>query len=183
MRVIAGIHKSRNLKTIQSNSTRPTTDKNKENMFNIIGPYFEGGHVLDLFGGSGSLGIEAISRGCSNLITVDQNYQACNIIKENFTMLKLENCVCYKGDYKQYLNKFINDSLKFDLVFLDPPYSKGFANISLELLVDGGLLNNDACVVVEEDKNIELTNFDGLKLKKRVEYGITALHIYYYNKE
>lgn len=183
MRVIAGKHKSRNLKTIQSNTTRPTTDRNKENMFNMIGPYFEGGNVLDLFGGSGALGIEAISRGCDSLITVDQNYQACNVIKENFTSLKLEQCIVYKGDYKQYLNKFIQEGMKFDLIFLDPPYGKGMANNALSLIVEGNLLSNGSCVVVEEDKAVEILSFTCLELYKVVHYGITSLHIFYFNKE
>lgn len=183
MRVIAGIHKSRNLKTIQSSSTRPTTDRNKENMFNIIGPFFEGGSVLDLFGGSGGLGIEAISRGCHSLVTVDSNYQAVQIIKENFMNLKLENCIVYKGDYKQYINQFSLNSLKFDFVFLDPPYGKGFANSALQRIIEGNLLNDQACVVVEEDKNEEIIEIEQLVLYKTVQYGITSLHIYYFNKE
>ena len=84
MRVIAGKYRSRQLKTVKSNLTRPTTDRNKENMFNIIGPYFDGGVVLDLFAGSGGLGIEALSRGCHQLYSVDKQYAAFKVIKENF---------------------------------------------------------------------------------------------------
>ena len=83
MRVIAGKYKKRQLKVPKSQLTRPTTDKNKENLFNMIGPYFQGGTVLDLFGGSGGLGIEAISRGCNTLYSVDHQYEAFKTIKEN----------------------------------------------------------------------------------------------------
>lgn len=101
MRVIAGKYKKRQLKVPKTQLTRPTTDKNKENLFNMIGPYFEGGTVLDLFGGSGGLGIEAISRGCDTLYSVDKQYEAFKTIKENFALLQLENCYPLKMDYKK----------------------------------------------------------------------------------
>ena len=91
MRVIAGKYRSRQLKSVDSKRTRPTTDKNKENLFNIIGPYFDGGICLDLFAGSGGLGIEAISRGMNELYSVDHQYKAFLVIKENVSMLKMEN--------------------------------------------------------------------------------------------
>ena len=89
MRVIDGKYKRRNLKAVAGNKTRPTTDRNKENMFNLIGPYFDGGACLDLFGGSGRLGIEALSRGMEKLYSVDMNYQAYQTIKENLASLKI----------------------------------------------------------------------------------------------
>ena len=82
MRVIAGKYKKRQLKVPKSQLTRPTTDKNKENLFNMIGPYFQGGTVLDLFGGSGGLGIEAISRGCNTLYSVDHQYSSDLLLKQ-----------------------------------------------------------------------------------------------------
>ena len=88
MRVIAGKFKSRQLKSVDSSHTRPTTDKNKENLFNMIGPYFDGGICLDLFGGSGGLGIEALSRGMDELYSVDKQYKAFATIRENFKLLK-----------------------------------------------------------------------------------------------
>ena len=121
MRVIAGKYKSRQLKTVKSNLTRPTTDRNKENMFNIIGPYFQGGNVLDLFAGSGGLGIEALSRGCDFLYSVDHQYAAFQIIRENIRSLKIENAKVYKLDYRKALKKFSEEGIKFDLVLLDPP--------------------------------------------------------------
>ena len=119
MRVIAGKYKSRQLKSVKSNLTRPTTDRNKENLFNIIGPYFDGGAVLDLFAGSGGLGIEALSRGYEHLYSVDNQYAAFQVIKENFTMLKLANAHVYKLDYRKALKRFANEKLKFDLILLE----------------------------------------------------------------
>ena len=98
--------------------------RNKENLFNIIGPYFDGGAVLDLFAGSGGLGIEALSRGYEHLYSVDNQYAAFQVIKENFTMLKLANAHVYKLDYRKALKRFANEKLKFDLILLDPPYGK-----------------------------------------------------------
>ena len=103
MRVIAGKYKSRQLKSVKSNLTRPTTDHNKENMFNIIGPYFQGGNVLDLFAGSGGLGIEALSRGCDYLYSVDNQFAAFQVIKDNLKLLKIYNAKVFKFDYRKSL--------------------------------------------------------------------------------
>ena len=170
MRVIAGKYKKRQLKVPKSQLTRPTTDKNKENLFNMIGPYFQGGTVLDLFGGSGGLGIEAISRGCDTLYSVDHQYEAFKTIKENFSLLKLENCFPLKMDYKKALKYLYEKGIKFDYVFLDPPYGKGLVDDILQYLVEHQMLNPQACIVVEELKEVEF---------KEIE-GITTLNIFYY---
>ena len=107
MRVIAGKFKSRQLKSVDSSHTRPTTDKNKENLFNMIGPYFDGGICLDLFGGSGGLGIEALSRGMDELYSVDKQYKAFATIRENFKLLKIEDVAhVYKMDFRKALQQF-----------------------------------------------------------------------------
>lgn len=181
MRVIAGKYKRRNLKAVPSHSTRPTTDRNKENMFNLIGPYFDGGVCLDLFGGSGGLGIEALSRGMDHLYTVDSNFQAYQTIKENFESLKIsENeARVYKMSCFKALEKFKADGIRFDLVFLDPPYGKGFVPKVLDILLQENLLNEKAIVVAEEQNDVKLAeNFANLKKRKEVNYGLTTLHIY-----
>lgn len=183
MRVIAGIYKKRQLKTPKSNSTRPTTDKNKENLFNMIGPYFNGGVVLDLFGGSGGLGIEAISRGCDYLYTVDHQYEAYKIIRENFMMLKMNNAKVLKMDYKKALTYFHEHHIVFDYVFLDPPYGKSLIDDILKYLVEKKMLNDQACIVVEELKEVSFENIKQLKLIKKKEYGITAFNVFSFNKE
>lgn len=185
MRVIAGKYKRRVLKTISSNSTRPTTDKNKENLFNIIQPYLQGGNVLDLFGGSGGLGIEAISRGMDVLYAVDKNYQAYSMIKENIASIKMEEeSHIYKADYKKALSIFENDGVKFDLVLLDPPYGKKIIQPLLINMQEKELLN-DGCIIVCEDLKEEIfeEQYDNLIKFKTVTYGITALHIYSYEKK
>ena len=178
MRVIAGKYKSRQLKSVKSNLTRPTTDRNKENLFNIIGPYFDGGAVLDLFAGSGGLGIEALSRGYEHLYSVDNQYAAFQVIKENFTMLKLANAHVYKLDYRKALKRFANEKLKFDLILLDPPYGKGSVVDILEFLIVNEMLNDECMIVVEELKEVEFKPFKELDLIKKNDYGITALNVF-----
>lgn len=180
MRVIAGKYKSRQLKSVKSDLTRPTTDRNKENMFNMIGPYFEGGVVLDLFAGSGGLGIEALSRGCSQLYSVDHQYAAFQVIKENFNLLKLDNAEVYKLDYRKALKRFEQEGLKFDLVLLDPPYGKGLVDDILEHLITQKMLSDGCIIMVEELKEVEFKAFTGLTLIKKKDYGITALNVFEY---
>ncbi len=110
--------------------------------------------VLDLFGGSGGLGIEAISRGCDTLYSVDKQYEAFKTIKENFALLQLENCYPLKMDYKKALNYLKEKEIKFDYVFLDPPYGRLIHDI-LFFLVENQMLNDEACIVVEELKEVE----------------------------
>lgn len=182
MRVIAGIYGKRQLKTPKSNSTRPTTDKNKESLFSMIGPYFDGGVVLDLFGGSGGLGIEAISRGCDYLYTVDHQYEAFKTIKENFALLKINNAKALKMDYKKALSYLYEQHVVFDYVFLDPPYGKSLVDNILKYLVEKEMLNDQACIVVEELKEVSFEKIEHLELVKKKEYGITAFHVFCFHK-
>lgn len=184
MRVIAGEFRSRQLKSVDSKLTRPTTDKNKENMFNIIGPYFDGGTCLDLFAGSGGLGIEALSRGMDQLYSVDKQYKAFNVIRENFKLLKIEDrAKVYKMDYTKALEQFSKKNLSFDLVILDPPYGLKINESIIQYLHDNQMLNDD-CILVVEDLNEEI--FEVHKpfvVKKQISYGITTLQILRYEKE
>lgn len=184
MRVVAGKLKSRQLKSVDSSLTRPTTDKNKENLFNMIGPYFYGGVCLDLFGGSGGLGIEAISRGMDELYSVDKQYKAFATIKENFKTLKIEDIAhAYKMDYQKALKKFADDYLSFDLVFLDPPYGMKINEKIIEYMHENQLLN-DGCMIVIEDLNEEVLDIKApFVLKKNQTYGITTIQIVIYHKE
>lgn len=183
MRVIAGKLRSRQLKSVDSKLTRPTTDKNKENLFNMIGPYFDGGVCLDLFGGSGGLGIEAISRGMEKLYTVDKQYKAFQVIKENFRLLNIENqAYAYKMDYQKALQKFNDDNLSFDLVLLDPPYGLKITQKIIEFLLENQMLNH-GCLIVVEDLNEEVFDIPkSLILKKKQSYGITTLQILKYEE-
>ena len=183
MRVIAGIYGKRQLKTPKSHLTRPTTDKNKESLFNMIGPYFDGGVVLDLFAGSGGLGIEAMSRGCSYLYSVDHQFEAFKTIKENIADLKIRDAKVLKMDYRKALQYFADHDIVFDYVFLDPPYGKSLVDGIIVFLEKHHLLNDQAIIVVEELKEVSFNLSQQMQLIKRKEYGITAFNIFCYQKE
>ena len=120
MRVVAGEFGGRKLKTLTGNNTRPTTDKVKGAMFNMIGPYFDGGAALDLFSGSGSLGIEAVSRGMEQAVLVEKNYRAMEIIRENVSMTKRDaSFQLMKMPANQAIKQLADGDLRFDLVLLD----------------------------------------------------------------
>jgi len=179
MRVISGLYKGRNLLGHNLPFTRPTMDRVKESLFALIQDEIENSKVLDLFSGSGSLGIEALSRRCAFCFFVDNSKEAIDVIKKNLSNLGILNKskVLYL-DYKKALNKFNLENEKFDLVFLDPPYKdKIIANI-LDDLIDNDLLNDDALVACETScKDFQYEN-DKYSLFKSKIYSDKAVFIY-----
>lgn len=166
MRVIAGDLKGRQIKAVIGNNTRPTTDKIKENVFNIMGQFFDGGRVLDLFAGSGNLGIEALSRGMDHAIFVDMNVNAIKVIKENIFVLKLQDKTeIYRNDAFRALNVLAKKNAKFDMILLDPPYGKISITELLDVIIKNNLLNDGGLVMCEygEDLNVQ---YDESSLKK-----------------
>lgn len=179
MRVVAGSHRSRKLKAPVGKNTRPTTDKVKGAIFNMIGPYFDGGKALDLYAGSGGLGIEALSRGIDYTYFVDNNYQALKTIKENLTFLNLnEQADVLKKDANQALQTFADQGIQFDLVLLDPPYAKQELAQQLQTMIDDNILAPEAMIVCEVDKDVEIDVPKKMKLLKNSLYGITKILIY-----
>ena len=157
MRVVAGTLKGRHIKAVKGTNTRPTTDKVKENIFNIIGPYFDGGIALDLFGGSGNLGIESLSRGIERVIFVDKESIAINTIKENVKELKIDNQVeIYRNDYLRALKALAKRDIQFDLILLDPPYKGQKINEIIEFIHEHELLAVDGIIMAECLKEDEL---------------------------
>lgn len=146
MRIIAGKHRSRILKTLEGPNTRPMMDRMKESIFNTIGPYLDSGNVLDLFGGSGALSLEAISRGAKHAYISELSREAYNVIGSNVTSLKEDdNVTVLNMDYKIALKRF--GSIKFDYVFLDPPYRMNIINELLAYLKDNDMLNDKAFII------------------------------------
>ncbi len=184
MRVVAGEYGGRRLKAVPGMKTRPTTDKVKEAMFNIIGPYLEGGQVLDLFAGSGGLSIEAVSRGADHATLVDRQYQAIKTIHENLSVTKEEDkFTVLKGDAYKMLNKLAKQEQGFDYVFLDPPYKKQQILELMEQLKKLGLLNTDALIICETDQVADLPEeLADFELIKKADYGITELTFYRYKE-
>ncbi|MGX7196121.1 16S rRNA (guanine(966)-N(2))-methyltransferase RsmD [Enterococcus olivae] len=180
MRVVSGTYRGRRLKSLDGNNTRPTSDKVKESIFNMIGPYFDGGRVLDLFAGSGGLAIEAISRGMELAVCVDRSYPAMKIIQENIKITKEpEKFITLKMDANQAIQKLALEDEAFDLILLDPPYAKQQILQQLEKMLSENLLKRDGLVVCETDKTVELPDrIESLNQIKKQNYGMTAVTIY-----
>ncbi|TSO26193.1 16S rRNA (guanine(966)-N(2))-methyltransferase RsmD [Lactobacillus sp. LL6] len=179
MRIISGKYAKRNLYTLKSNKTRPTSDKVKESLFNSLGQFFNGGQVLDLYGGSGALGIEAVSRGYDHATIVDVNYAACEIIRKNVDLTKEKNRFSvYKMPSNKALNFFEEQGLKFDLVFLDPPYAKQRIIQDMKKMDKLDLLNDEALIVAETDDQTTLDEVPNFELIKEHHLGKTIVRIY-----
>lgn len=177
MRVVAGKYGGRPLKTLAGKTTRPTTDKVKGAIFNMIGPYFDGGRVLDLYAGSGSLAIEAISRGMTTAILVEKDRRAQAIINQNLKMTREEERFeLLKMEANQSLERITGH---FDLVLLDPPYAKEQIVTDIEKMAERELLSNDALIVCETDKSVDLPEeIAGLGIWKQKIYGISKVTVY-----
>ena len=179
MRIISGKYAKRNLFTLKSQKTRPTSDKVKESLFNSLGQFFSGGEVLDLYGGSGALAIEAVSRGCHHAVIIDINYQAVAIIRKNIALTKEPNLFSvYKMSSKAALNKLAEEQQKFDLVFLDPPYAKQKIASDMAKMRDLALLHQGAIIVAETDDRTDLEAVAGFELIKEKHLGKTIIRFY-----
>ena len=177
MRVIAGRARRLNLKTTPGLDTRPTSDKVKETLFNILDPYLPGCSFLDLFSGSGAIGIEALSRGASFCVFVDNDKKAVQCIEDNleFTRLKEDAAVLHKN----VLGAIKSLSLKkevFDFVYMDPPYKAALENETLFALSKSGIINEDSVIIVEASKMTGTGFLTGLP------YEITRIKDYKNNR-
>ncbi|MDP4161557.1 MAG: 16S rRNA (guanine(966)-N(2))-methyltransferase RsmD [Bacillota bacterium] len=180
MRVVSGICKGRPLKAVPGNTTRPTTDKVKEALFNMIGPYFDGGLALDLFAGSGGLGIEALSRGVDLSIFVDREPKAIQTIHENINACGFEaKSEVYRNDADRALKALKKREIAFDYIFLDPPYKKQQLVSLMEKIDEQLLLKEDGLIVCEHSFDVELPpSIRSLTQVKYERYGIIAITIY-----
>ncbi|CBW33380.1 methyltransferase [Streptococcus pneumoniae] len=177
MKIVSGIYGGRPLKTLEGKTTRPTSDKVRGAIFNMIGPYFEGGRVLDLYAGSGGLSIEAVSRGMSNAVLVERGRKAQTIVAENIQMTKeIGKFQLLKMDAERALERV---SGEFDLVFLDPPYTKEQIVADIEKMAERELFSEDVMVVCETDKAVELPEeIACLGIWKEKIYGISKVTVY-----
>lgn len=177
MRVITGKARGIQLKTPDGLLTRPTADKVKEALFSIINFDIPGANVLDLFGGTGQLGIEALSRGAKSATFVDAREDACRLIRENLKRTKLEpDGTVIRSDYMDYLNRCRE---KYDIIFLDPPYAEVFLENSLNRITEIDILLSGGIIVTERPLGKELPfEFDGYTRSRDYKYGKTLLTIY-----
>lgn len=177
MRVISGKARGVQLKTPEGMLTRPTADRVKEALFSIIQFEIPGADVLDLFGGTGQLGIEALSRGARSAVIVDAREDACRIIRENLRRTRLEGeGTVVKTDYLVYLNRCRS---RFHLIFLDPPYAEEFLENSLKRISEIDILHSGGIIVTERPLGKELPwEAQGFSRSKDYKYGNTLLTLY-----
>lgn len=182
MRIIAGKYKGRRIKTLKGFQIRPTSDRVREALYNILGDMVQGSLVLDLFAGSGSLGLEALSRGAKKVFFGENNHAAWKIINANVAGLRLGGeCEVIYGDYRKVLNILLNRHISFNLILLDPPYQvteKGETENVLSLIKEFGTLRKNGLVVIEHSRRTEINTPEsswGLIQKKN--YGGSSLSI------
>ena len=178
LRVISGFLKGREIKGYDIEGTRPTMDRVKESIFGSIQNYVDESICLDLFAGSGNLGIECISNGASICYFVDNNRIAVNTIKENIDRFNIKDkAIVMKDDYNNALNTFKEKNIKFDLIFLDPPYKFDYINNIVKYISKNDLLNDNGLIICEFEFDIN-KEFEGLKLLKEKKYGYKKVIIF-----
>lgn len=171
MKVLSGIYKGRNIIGFDINGTRPTMDRVKESLFAMIQDYIKDNIVLDLFSGSGNLGIEALSEGAKHAYLVDHNKKAHDTIRKNINTLGIINSNILNMDYKKALKYFFDNNIKFDVIFLDPPYKTNYIEESIKGISSYDLLNPSGIIICESDnQNRIIYNEDYIKIKER-KYG------------
>ena len=171
MHIISGKYRGKKLKGFEVDGTRPTMDRVKESLFGMIQSYVGDSRVLDLFAGSGALGLEAISNGAREAYLVDNNIEAIKVIRDNIKNMDDEIKVI-KSDYKKFLKE---TDEKFDIIFLDPPYRKGLMGKALRVIEERDLLNEGGLVVCEYEYDDFKTNLD---LFKEKSYGFKKIKIF-----
>ncbi len=177
MRVITGKARGIQLKTPEGMLTRPTADRVKEALFSIINFDIPGAKVLDLFGGTGQLGIEALSRGAASAVFVDAREESCRLIRENLKRTKLEqDAKVIRSDYLDYLNRCRE---QYNIIFLDPPYAEVFLENAIKRITEIDILQSDGIIVAERPLGKELPwEFEGYARSKDYKYGKVLLTIY-----
>jgi 16S rRNA (guanine966-N2)-methyltransferase len=179
VRIIAGIAKSRRLKSVPGRQVRPTSDRVKESLFSILGDKVFDARVLDLFAGTGNLGLESLSRGAKFALFVDNDSRSIKVIKENITALGFEQLTqVVIGNSPEVLREIQLQSA-FDLVFLDPPYSQGLEVPTIEALTQLNLVNENAVIIIEHHKKTEMPEeIQELKRVRQQKYGDTIITFY-----
>lgn len=180
MRIITGTAKGIRLKTLEGDATRPTSERVKEAVFSMLHGDIENREILDLFSGSGQMGLEALSRGAKHATLCDKSPQAIAIISENANKTQLDSkCTIKRCDYLEALR--MTSGNKFDIIFLDPPYASGFYSIALENMLKYDILKSTSLIICESDTdeifngNSELS--DKFRIVKQSKYSRTYITI------
>ena len=184
MRIITGKARGMKLATLDGEDiTRPTTERVKEGVFSAIQFDIAGKRVLDLFAGSGQMALEALSRGADSAVLIDENTDAIAIIKENAKKTGfMKQCAISRMDYSEYL-KSVAGKERFDIVFLDPPYSRSMKDEILKKVARADILNDGAIIVCETDKDEIDGDLYGLTFRKKYKYSRVLTYIFDYSSE
>ena len=180
LRVIGGEFKGRKLRSLRGDSIRPTADRVREAIFNILSADLRTSAVLDLFAGTGALGIEALSRGAASVVFADNSKPAISVIKRNIEICALQNRTqVLNWNIAKNLNCFRNVRSAFDLVFMDPPYNKALIEPALANLHDSGCLKDGARITIEHSVGESLAGFPGpFQLADQRKYGKTLVSFF-----
>jgi len=180
LRVIAGEYKGRRLDPIEGRDIRPTSDMVKESLFNILGDAVIDSAFLDLFSGTGGIGIEALSRGAKHVVFIDSGIKSIKVLRGNLNRLNIKDCAeVYNTDYGTAINKLHEHGKSFDLIFIDPPYSMGMAESALKEIDNKNILTQSGLIVVEHDSKEDMPQKVGkLFLYRFKKYGNTILSFY-----
>lgn len=171
MKVISGLYKGRNIEGFDLDGTRPTMERVKESLFAIIQNNLQDSIVLDLFSGSGNLGIEALSQGAKYAYLVDSNSKATKTIKRNLENININSAEVINMDYIKALNYLKEKNIKLDIIFLDPPYKTAFIEKSIELITNNNLLNKEGLIICESDSLDRIVYNENYKIIKDKKYG------------
>ena len=179
MRVISGLLKRRKIEGFDIEGVRPTMSRIKESLFAILNKKIKGSLCLDLFAGTGSLGIEAISNGAEKVYFIDHNQQVINVLKKNLKHLDIESkSIVLCQDYMKALKKFEENKIIFDIVFLDPPYEEKKLTSILTFISTSNILNSNGQVICEYTNDNLNENYGELKLITKKKYGHKKIRIY-----
>ncbi len=178
MRIIAGINRGRKLQTLEGLATRPTLDGTKEAIFSSLGGMLPGFVVLDVFGGSGALSLESISRGAKKAYILDNNLDAIDIIKKNAqTLNSMKELTVLYGDYRQIIKRFDKTKM-FDIIFLDPPFKLKVIDELITYIIDNELLAEGGYIVCEYPKeDVVSKNYEGYRVKLCRRYSSSEVLI------
>ena len=178
MRVISGTARGTKLYTLEGNQTRPTLDRVKESLFNMINMQIKDATIIDLFSGSGAIGIEIISRGAKKAFLCDTSKEAINIIRKNVEKTKMQDkIIILQENFKSCLEKQIE---KFDFIYIDPPYASSFAKEAVEIIIKKDLLKSEGSIVIETDnakqviEELNMLNMP-IEIYKQKKYGRVEL--------
>ncbi len=179
MKIISGTLKGRNIEGYNIEGTRPTMDRVKESLFGMIQDYIKDSTVLDLFAGSGNLGVEAISNGAKKAYFIDNNPEVIKVLNKNIANLDIQSkSRVILSDWKKALNTFATQNIKFDLIFIDPPYAYDVYEKILNKVSTLNLLSDNGIIIMEHS-NLHLpTTYENLTLYKERNYGNKSINIY-----